>query len=224
MPTQFSQTIKEKIAILKRLDPNYKVFGANSHQYKFNQVVDLKDIVLFEKKYHCKLPESYKDFLVNVGNGGVGPSYGVFLLGKMDDGFNLSAWTDDFVAPHKPFPFKEAFNDTSMLEEGMPDEAEFDDIDDYETAYNKWSDEKMGQLQIEYWDLHALDGAIPIVEHGCACRSWLVVAEGIEYGYIWQDDTADEGGVFPFESRNKERYTFDEWYLQWLENSIKIKN
>ncbi len=65
-----------------------------------------------------------------------------------------------------------------------------------------------------------LNGAIPIVDHGCALSSWLVVAEGPEYGHIWEDRVADEDGVFPLKDKKQERYTFDQWYLEWIENTI----
>ncbi|MBW3596433.1 MAG: SMI1/KNR4 family protein [Planctomycetes bacterium] len=40
----------------------------------------------FEKKYAITMPEDYRQFLTQIGNGGAGPYYGMFKLREMDDG------------------------------------------------------------------------------------------------------------------------------------------
>lgn len=221
------ELIKNKLIELKEIDSRFEVFGSSSHKYELNNSVSENDISEFERLNNCILPSEYKEFLIKIGNGGVGPSYGLFPLGYMDSGFDLSKWSDDFVSPEKPFKFTGAFNDTSMLSNGAPEETDFDSIEEYEAAYDKWSDENYDRLQMEYWELHALDGAIPICHHGCAYRSWLVVAAGEEHGNVWNDDTPDEGGVYPEQTEEKNRVTFGEWYLAWLNkslNDVRSKN
>ena len=55
--------ILEKLKILKELDTNYKVFGAESHQYNFNSVLTENELILFEETHKIKLPEDYRLFL-----------------------------------------------------------------------------------------------------------------------------------------------------------------
>ena len=215
------EEIKQKLEELKALDTELGIFGASSHKYDLNPVINEQEIGEFEQRFSCKLPASYKLFLTTLGNGGAGPSYGLFPLGFMDEGFDIARWSDDCVNPDKPFKFTDYFNDTSMLSRGAPEESEFSDIDEYESAYDQWMDENYEELQMEYWLKHALDGAIPICHHGCANRSWLVVSEGKEYGNIWNDDTPDEGGVYPEKIGDQQRISFDQWYLDWLVKSIK---
>lgn len=139
----------------------------------------------------------------------------------MDSGFELEKWSNDFVNLSKKFRFRKAYNNTSILNHGVPNKMDFDDEEEYNEVYDNWMDENYENLQIEYWKAHYLDGAIPICHHGCAYRSWLVVDNGPERGYVWEDDTPDEGGVFPFQTEKRDRYTFSEWYLNWLNNSIQ---
>lgn len=212
--------IKEKLNELRDIDSGFEIFGSSSHEYQFNQVISEKDLIEFEQNNNCILPGEYKEFLLEIGNGGAGPSYGLFPFGYMDDGYELSKWSNDFVAPEKPFKFHDAFNDTSMFLIGAPIESDFNNSNEFEAAYDEWADNNYERLQTEYWDLHALDGAIPICHHGCAYRSWLVVAAGKEYGYVWNDDTPSQAGVFPAQTESKNRCTFAEWYSDWLVKSI----
>lgn len=75
-----SKYILSKIKELKAQDPDCKVFGANLHQFKLNPVLSEQEIVDLETKYLIKLPDDYRWFLMNIGNGGAGPCYGIMKL------------------------------------------------------------------------------------------------------------------------------------------------
>jgi hypothetical protein len=88
MNTQI-QRIKDKLIKAKYTDVKLKVFGAESHKYILGEPLFDEDILKFEKEYDLELPECYKTFLNNIGNGGVGfnssgagPFYGIYPLGK----------------------------------------------------------------------------------------------------------------------------------------------
>lgn len=218
--SQYIQIIKNKLNRLISLDKELNIFGASIHRYQFNSVANEALLHKFEVSNKCIFPKEYRDFLLYIGNGGAGPGYGVFPMGMMDDGFDLSPWDGEFVQPEKQFPFSEALNDTSILERGEPKKDDSLNSEEYEKKYDQWWDRYGEKLQLEYWEKHALIGAIPIAHHGCAYRSWLVVSKGQEYGKVWQDDTADSGGVYPLQSQTLARYTFYDWYLEWLDKSI----
>jgi hypothetical protein len=65
-----------------------------------------------------------------------------------------------------------------------------------------------------------MNGAIPICHLGCALRQWLVI-NGDQRGFIWNDYRADRGGVLPLRSESGEQMNFSDWYLSWLNESIR---
>lgn len=221
MTSGYIQLAQNKLSELRVRDSGLSLFGAAAHRYALNPVAAPETIATFEKRNQCVLPETYRDFLIHLGNGGAGPSYGVFPLGMMDHLHDLSPWSEDWVKPSEPFPFTEAYNNDSALRQGAPGESAFPSTSAYEAAYDEWWDEHGEQLSMEYWEEHELRGAIPIVHHGCAQRTWLVVAQGVEYGYLWDDLTPDEGGVRPVQSSSHHRYTFGEWYMAWLDKALR---
>lgn len=85
-----------------------KTFGAShGHYYRMNPVLPIDELARFEREYDIQLPKDYTDFLTQLGNGGIGPNYGLYSLAE--------SVTD---APgHKcrgflasPFPLTEFFN------------------------------------------------------------------------------------------------------------------
>ena len=77
--SEFIISVKEKLDELRWLDTSYSVFGSSTHKYRFNRVAEYKQIETFQQKYDCSLPNPYKDFLLEVGNGGAGPGYGCWM-------------------------------------------------------------------------------------------------------------------------------------------------
>ncbi len=201
--SEFVDRVKQGLLQLKKL--------------KVNPVADEDDILDFEDAYNCKLPEAYRDFLTQIGNGGAGPSFGILPLGEDYNG----EWPD-YIKPNLPFPFTQAHNDTSILYKAELNQNSYASVQEYQEACEEWLDEHREELFTAYCHAHMLNGAIPIVDHGCALSCWLVVAEGPEYGHVWEDRVPDREGVFPYHSRKRERYTFDQWYLEWLEHRLRL--
>ena len=80
--------IKAKLNELKYLDKKFEVFGALSHRYEFNERLSIDELIQFEEKYEIHLPEGYKAFLSEIGNGGAGPYYGIHPLQRDLGEFN----------------------------------------------------------------------------------------------------------------------------------------
>lgn len=192
------------------------VFGSELHGFRTHPRLSEADVGQFEVEHEIFLPREYREYLMRVGNGGAGPAYGLFKLGQMDRNDKHGCWKsgDGFIGTlSSPFPHTEAWNDRT----GEPefDESRADD-EDWEDAYHQRLSE---WEEVHYWNPALVNGAIPICHLGCALRQWLVVS-GPKAGYIWNDDRADGGGLYPAEHGQFKRVTFLAWYLAWLDDAV----
>ncbi|MBS1842411.1 MAG: SMI1/KNR4 family protein [Acidobacteria bacterium] len=188
------------------------VFGSEGHRFKLNPPLDEKGIRDFERDHGVSLPQDYRYFLSSIGNGGAGPFYGIFSLGKMDGlaGKTVSWREGDGLigSLRSPFPLRESWNDLTELRalEGLSvDSTEFErELEKYEAAH---------------WDSSRMNGALPISHMGCALRVWLVVT-GDEAGFLWRDGRADDSGISPLLLRDGSKARFASWYLEWLSDAL----
>lgn len=184
--------IKSKVVFLKKVDINFSVFGSSSHKYQFNDVVSANEIALFENKHGVKLPVEYKEFLLNLGNGGVGPYYGLYPLEKYRDHYNDHLWEDeDLARDYLNVPFKRT---ERWIPEPIVDEPE----QDFEGLY----------------------GTISICHEGCGYL-FTIIVNGEGYGDIWFDAMVSRQGIMPLiNNESNRRYSFFEWYESWLDKEI----
>lgn len=169
-------------------------------QFTLNAPVSHAAMTAFESDGRITLPESYRRFLMELGNGGCGPHYGLFKLGEMDDGFGHAAWPDQlFGNLDRPFPHTQAWNDHG----GDPD-----------TGGENF-DKNLSLFERKNQSKEHIPGAIPICHMGCALRLLLVVT-GPERGNIWEDRRAEHSGLVPVITPSGERLTFLRWYMDWL--------
>jgi hypothetical protein len=197
---------------LRRAKPN--VFGADDHGFQMGRPLSEADAIAFEQLHRVILPEDYRRFLTCVGNGGAGPFYGIFALGKMDDNFDLQEWheEDGMVGVlSEPFPLEEEWNDLSaMPEEGL--------LGSDESEYNR----QMEAFDRVYWNTSLVNGALPICHEGCALRIWLVVT-GAQAGYLWEDKRSEYGGLVPVRTADGSSATFTSWYDEWMNACLATK-
>jgi len=71
-----SDPFQERLAELRRRDPEFRVFGASMHLYDSKQV-SMPEVARFEEAVGASLPPEYRKFLLNVGYG-AGPYYGIW--------------------------------------------------------------------------------------------------------------------------------------------------
>ncbi|MGG4103664.1 HEAT repeat domain-containing protein [Paenibacillus lautus] len=74
--------VREKLKQAAAADPNCQVFGARIHQYRLYEPLRQAELAQFEQQHGVKLPDAYRVFLTEIGNGGAGPYYGIHPLGK----------------------------------------------------------------------------------------------------------------------------------------------
>ena len=128
--------IKTKLVKAKQADKSFKVFGADSHKYVVNKPVKIDDVKSVENKFSIQLPECYKSFILQIGNGGraysnsaAGPFYGIYPLGS-----NINELIDENIEQYlgNQCILKPGFSDdewtviTSRIEDDKISDEEFD--------------------------------------------------------------------------------------------------
>ena len=126
-PNDRIERLASKIAELAAKDTEMKTFGASTfghgHHCRMNPVLPLDELSWFEREFDVQLPQDYADFLTQIGNGGVGPYYGLYSLAESvadDPGHKCRA----FLA--SPFPLTDFFNPCDD-DATAPDQELFDD-------------------------------------------------------------------------------------------------
>lgn len=197
------QIIKEKIIKLKELDYNYTVFGSYKHKYKLNACLTEEQVINFEHLNNIRLPYGYREFLIDVGNGGAGPAYG---LNGID------------VNEQKQSRLSERF----LLDEGyqLEDEEEkgYNCLLDYEfDGTCTKCDRKDFCLQSTLYygkdtdEYRYNNGTMIIVFTGCTYYNRLVL-NGKHLGEIWCENQG-EGLIPSFDN-------FLNYYNKWLDNNL----
>jgi len=196
--------IKQKLETLKELDKNLRLFGADAHEYVLNKPLSKNEIETFEAKYTIRLPEEFAVFYTEIGNGGVGPFYG---LTSLENTVFAYGNTNLLLNPSKPFPYTKNWN-----MEFIPTINFKENEDEYDKQRKKFDE--------IYYALEFMNGTLCICNYGCGVLINLVV-NGNEYGYLWTDDRSNGNGIYPsFELGNKEKIKFLDWYELWLDNSL----
>lgn len=192
------QRIKDKLIKAKYTDVKLKVFGAERHKYILGKPLYDEDILKFEKEYDLKLPESYKAFLLHIGNGGIsysdsgsGPFYGIYPLGN-----NVS----------------ELIENTKYLKRNC---VLYPDMTD---AYWKDLTKKVDENDISDEDYEnelgkIYSGILPLGSQGCTYIHALVL-NGEHKGRVVNIDLDQQKPRFTFESN------FLDWYERWLDEVI----
>lgn len=207
--------IQSKLEQLQRLDRKYKIFGATSHKYQLNPTLSEAQVKEVETHYKMKLPEDYRRFLIEVGNGGAGPAYGVFKLGEEDDNYDFCSWDEGGLIGDlsKPFRHKHAWNLPASFWQQEPSDA---GVEEFDKLWDAWQN----RVDETYYNPTVMNGAIPICHLGCALRHWLVIC-GAQAGSIWVDDRTDKKGIAPLLLAKGEQASFATWYEAWLDESLE---
>ncbi|MFB7476077.1 SMI1/KNR4 family protein [Kitasatospora sp. NPDC056184] len=221
MDDQLWAGVRERVQALagtSAAEAGRRPFGAIGHRFRLQPVLSPAELAGLEAQIGVRLPWEYRTFLLAVGAGGAGPAYGVFPVQHESgrwrwtgDGADLA----DFSRLAEPFPVHgPAPAVVEKLLEECPREQDFDEIEDFDTAYEGW-DRQWGAVM---WNPERTVGALAICHLGCAARQWLVIS-GPQRGRIWSDDRVDEVDLAPLQNQDGQPVTFARWYLDWLEHA-----
>jgi SMI1 / KNR4 family (SUKH-1) len=184
-----AKEIHSRLAAMRAADPSLERFGASRHRHRLGRRLGKRSVTSFESAHGVPLPDAYRSFLLEVGNGGAGPNYGLFPL----DGHGM-----------RDLERNERFR-PGYLAIGFP-HTEVWNRDYYPRDQDRPSSELLSED--EYFDARWTIGSLVIAEFGSGAFHRLVVA-GPARGQVWLDDRAADGGLTP----ETDFYT---WYNNWL--------
>lgn len=218
-PTVDWSGVRERVEALADLPAAGKVFGSSGHHFRFDPVLSAEELAELEGQLGVQLPAEYRDFLLTVGRGGAGPSYGVFPLERDKDG--RWSWCGDgdsmidLDRMAEPFPVRHPrMADMRAHDEACPEEENFESSDKYDEAYDEWHERGLELM----WDYDRTIGAICLCHLGCAAREWLVVS-GPERGHMWSDYRVEDSDMGVITTKAGRPATFADWYLTWLDDA-----
>ena len=70
MMTDTLEELRQLLEKARTADAELKQFGAKDHQYQWNPPAALAEVEAFERDLGVTLPEGYRDFLIQAGDGG----------------------------------------------------------------------------------------------------------------------------------------------------------
>ncbi len=195
--------IKQKLATARRIDEDLKVSGADSHQYQISPPLQPKEIERFEQKQGISLPDCYKAFLCQMGNGGksyrksaAGPYYGIYPLGaelKELREFTANSFASPCVLA--PTMTDEEWSELALREDEDEDDVEVGhgdtlDLDVADTLYN---------------------GILPLGSQGCDNAHGLILNGPYRGRVVYLDITMCQKPHICYEEN------FLDWYERWLD-------
>jgi hypothetical protein len=241
--------LRSKLAQLRERDSHH-VFSSETHGYGFGQCMGEEQVRAAEEESGIRFPEGYRQFLLQVGNGGVGPGFGLLTLEASVRGCPRGRLAQPFpavfVAPVRQAPLQ-------SLQGGDEPGDEPDDLDplwhDSRTPDTlcQWvryrrEREPVGSSPTDGAVATAAErddgewhpGAMPVADYGCDMIALLVVS-GPERGAIWVDDLNGSHGcqLYPLgrggwmgqggwrmAAHSEKRLDFLAWYDDWLDDAL----
>jgi Zn-finger nucleic acid-binding protein len=197
------ERIKEKLERAKQLyeiqSQRYSEFypsaDPNRYQFRFNPPLSSRKIDAWETKYNTCLPEEYRSFLEQIGNGG-GNVHGMEML-RLEDWASCLLFEDEelaLIAPSQPCLLLEEYQGSNEVWEQWL----------VEVAGEDWYE----KLEQELWSYEF--GIISISRDQCGPFGFLVLNGSLKGRIGW---FLADWGPPTFESSA----TFLDWYELWLD-------
>ncbi|MCE9546246.1 MAG: SMI1/KNR4 family protein [Planctomycetia bacterium] len=229
---------QSQIEMLRKADSTFRLFGAFTHQYQLGPRMSERDVAAAEAKYGITLPDDYRIFLIELGNGGAGPGYGLQRFGFEETAVARNSaparLINTLTSEGHPVQYTcSAFDDMYYDEMDRlrsnprvlakpfplvrPWKSDNETVSEDDGEYSRWRD--------DVWEPMFEHGSFQLSDHGCGMKDKLIVS-GEESGSIWKFDEQDGEWIVPFganvlsEHVPKARHTFSMWYNEWLSNSL----
>lgn len=168
-----------------------------------NPTISEEEVSEIEKRNNIILPKDYREFIIKIGNGCIGPRQG--LLSLQESMFDFKLRDNPAINLSKPFPYNEKWNEDEWIDAIDWDGGERPDDEVLE----------------KYMSTNHITGCLQIchIGHGA---TYLLVVNGEEYGNMWLDGRIDYGGLKPLLNEKGERVSFISWFIEWLDEAVPM--
>jgi hypothetical protein len=229
--------IKHKLAYLQQhddgdvTDATYERKWPVEHHYPYE--VDLthtdKQLTTFEAKHRIRLPEDYRQFLMQVGSRGYNPGYAMYS--PLEDVLTIEE-ERDFTAR---FNSDEEIDEDELWKEDAPFIGDLAQPFPFKTAMTYEDIERFCEENgLSFNDIEWLGyGHLTVGFAGCQCW-YLLIITGEARGQIWYMDgllftpvMLLDGELFdavdhPVKATQAQHVTFAQWYEAWLNRQIRV--
>lgn len=161
--------------------------------YRLNPPIDPEELDQLETRWGVTVPEPYRSFVLELGDGGPGPGpCGLFRIDRSNLGRDYDEAELDRTFFATPWPHRGTWNDHASVTSQTPDDEDY----------------------LDYFSPRWVTGSLNISHQGCGYMIRLVVT-GDARGQLWEDARCSDGGLLPLGC------DFGEWYMTWLAQTTR---
>jgi hypothetical protein len=234
-------SVLDKLERLRTADPEFELFGAGlgdfGHHYRLGPRLTPTWLAHLEKLYGVELPSDYRRFLLEAGNGGAGPYYGLQRFGYLEapeqapvsfgTGIlheTITSWgctvvTEERYTPAgaRADPFDGMFYDSLRGLAGAERRRLARPFPLVASCFFSEEEPDAGALAEGPWAEPGQDafrdGVFVLAEYGCGIFHLLVVT-GPARGSVWSDDRCNCDAILRIAD------SFAAWYEAWLDDML----
>jgi SMI1 / KNR4 family (SUKH-1) len=175
----------------------FQPFGAQGHDFRLAPPLTESQLTAFERRHAVELPSEYREFVIEVGDGGAGPAYGMYSLEESLSKELRRSAPPDYL--RTPFPHVNAYNPYKDLE--------------VNAFWQAVESGEISEAEGERRSIYQTAGTLALCHEGCGYLHFLVVT-GPARGQMWLDGRGSDQGFFPL------GVSFLDWYERWLDSTL----
>lgn len=190
----FPQRLAALNALASRKDPAYRIFGADTHHYKFKPAATVQEVSQVQAVLGVRFPDSYIQYLTKLGNGGAGPHYGIYSLDEMQHNSQYLL--------HQPLLGEPMLHPDMTLTEWYEIAEDLDILDE--------------DAEIDAFFGKLMQGTIVLGTHGCSVDTLLMCSGANAGEVIYFNWEIGEDFALPYFTGMQ----FDEWMIGYYEKLL----
>lgn len=221
-----------------RWDMDLAQFACWSHAHLFNPVLPLEELEAWEELMQVTLPEDYRAYLTQLGNGGAGPAYGLASLSLPQDEFARFLRCPCIYSEDQEEKFQDVIrrfvhwhgidDDWALYREYFP-HASIPEGEQWQKEYHrKWSQELEDVLDEKVVFPLLYYGQHMITNEGCSGDIYIIL-NGSHRGYVHCSTTdCDPDLAFPeprtfaaYKVRHLKR-TFADYFMSYVDRTEDV--